>query len=48
MKVIIVGDGIGGTATALALNQVELEPIVYERTRELRESDYLLVKALLI
>jgi len=36
-KIIIVGGGIGGTATALALWRAGLEPIVYERTPELRE-----------
>lgn len=36
-KIIIVGGGIGGTATALALQRAGLEPIVYERTPELRE-----------
>ncbi len=36
-KVIIVGGGIGGAATALALSHAGLEPVVYERTKELRE-----------
>lgn len=37
MKVIIIGGGIGGAATALALSQAGLDPIVYERTKALRE-----------
>ncbi|ACK67899.1 monooxygenase FAD-binding [Rippkaea orientalis PCC 8801] len=36
-KIIIIGGGIGGTATALALNQAGFEPVVYERTQVLRE-----------
>lgn len=36
-KIIIIGGGIGGAATALALHQVSLEPVVYERTQVLRE-----------
>ncbi|MBR8834543.1 MAG: FAD-dependent monooxygenase [Stigonema ocellatum SAG 48.90 = DSM 106950] len=36
-NIIIVGGGIGGAATAVALHQAGLEPIVYERTSELRE-----------
>ena len=36
-RVIIIGGGIGGAATALALSRAGLEPIVYERTKELRE-----------
>lgn len=36
-KIIIVGGGIGGAATALALNQAGFEPAVYERTQVLRE-----------
>ncbi|BAU12670.1 monooxygenase FAD-binding protein [Leptolyngbya sp. NIES-3755] len=36
-KIIIVGGGIGGAATALALSRVGIEPIVYERTQTLRE-----------
>jgi 2-polyprenyl-6-methoxyphenol hydroxylase-like FAD-dependent oxidoreductase len=36
-KIIIVGGGIGGTATALALHQAGFEPIVYERAKALRE-----------
>jgi len=37
-KIIIIGGGIGGVAMALALSCInELELIVYERTKELRE-----------
>lgn len=36
-KIIIIGGGIGGTATALALNHEGFEPVVYERTQVLRE-----------
>ncbi len=36
-KIIIVGGGIGGAATALALHRAGFEPVVYERTKELRE-----------
>ncbi|MCU0566788.1 MAG: FAD-dependent monooxygenase [Oculatellaceae cyanobacterium Prado106] len=36
-KIIVVGGGIGGAATALALSQSGLEPAVYERTSALRE-----------
>ncbi len=36
-KIIIVGGGIGGAATALALTRAGFEPVVYERTKELRE-----------
>lgn len=36
-RVILVGGGIGGAATALALSRQEFEPVVYERTKELRE-----------
>ncbi|BAY42878.1 monooxygenase FAD-binding protein [Scytonema sp. HK-05] len=36
-KIIIIGGGIGGAATALALHRVGFEPVVYERTKELRE-----------
>ncbi|MEH1841399.1 MAG: FAD-dependent monooxygenase [Nostoc sp.] len=36
-KIILVGGGIGGTATALALYRAGFEPIVYERTATLRE-----------
>lgn len=37
-KIIIVGGGIGGAATALTLSRAGLEPVVYERTKELREA----------
>ncbi|MGV0105077.1 FAD-dependent monooxygenase [Nostoc sp. DSM 114160] len=36
-KIILIGGGIGGTATALALYRAGFEPIVYERTATLRE-----------
>lgn len=36
-RVIIIGGGIGGAATALALSRAGFEPVVYERTKELRE-----------
>lgn len=36
-KIIIVGGGIGGAATVLALHQAGFEPIVYERSNALRE-----------
>ena len=36
-KIIIIGGGIGGAATALALNQAGFEPVVYERAQVLRE-----------
>ncbi|KYC41083.1 hypothetical protein WA1_23490 [Scytonema hofmannii PCC 7110] len=36
-KVIIIGGGIGGAATALALLRAGFEPVVYERTKELQE-----------
>lgn len=36
-KIIIIGGGIGGAATALALSRAGLEPVVYERTKQLRE-----------
>jgi hypothetical protein len=37
MKVVIVGAGIGGLTTALALHEIGVEAEVYERARELRE-----------
>lgn len=37
MKIVIVGGGIGGLATALALHEAGVEAEVYEQTRELRE-----------
>ena len=36
-KILIIGGGIGGTATALALNRLGIECSVYERTKVLRE-----------
>ncbi|BAZ37612.1 monooxygenase FAD-binding protein [Calothrix sp. NIES-4101] len=36
-KIIIIGGGIGGAATALALHQAGFEPMVYEKTPTLRE-----------
>ncbi len=37
-RIIIIGGGIGGAATALALSRNGcVEPVVYERTKELRE-----------
>jgi 2-polyprenyl-6-methoxyphenol hydroxylase-like FAD-dependent oxidoreductase len=36
-KIIVVGGGIGGSAAALALSRQGFEPVVYERTKELRE-----------
>ncbi|MBV9388637.1 MAG: FAD-dependent monooxygenase [Chroococcidiopsidaceae cyanobacterium CP_BM_ER_R8_30] len=36
-KIIIVGGGIGGAASALALHQAGFEPVVYERAPHLRE-----------
>ena len=36
-KIIIVGGGIGGAATALALNRAGFDVSVYERAQELRE-----------
>lgn len=36
-KIIIIGGGIGGAATALALSQRGFEPVIYERTQALRE-----------
>jgi len=36
-KIVIVGGGIGGAATALALYHAGFDVMVYERTPELRE-----------
>lgn len=36
-RVIIIGGGIGGAATALALQQAGFEVVVYERTKALKE-----------
>jgi FAD binding domain len=37
MRAIIIGGGIGGLAAAVALRQVGIEAVVYERATELRE-----------
>src|SRR5215471_3147200 len=37
MKIIIVGGGIGGLATALALHRVGIDVDIYEQAEELRE-----------
>jgi 2-polyprenyl-6-methoxyphenol hydroxylase-like FAD-dependent oxidoreductase len=36
-KILVIGGGIGGAATALALHRAGLEPVLYERTEKLRE-----------
>lgn len=36
-KIILIGGGVGGAATALALHHAGFEPVVYERTQQLRE-----------
>ena len=36
-KIIVIGGGIGGSATALALNRQGFNPVVYERVKELKE-----------
>lgn len=36
-KIILIGGGIGGAATAFALHRAGFEPIIYERTQQLRE-----------
>ncbi|BAY60518.1 monooxygenase FAD-binding protein [Calothrix brevissima NIES-22] len=36
-KILIIGGGIGGAATALALHQAGFDVTVYERTFELKE-----------
>lgn len=36
-KIIIIGGGIGGVATALALHRAGIEATVYERTHQIRE-----------
>lgn len=36
-KIIIIGGGIGGAATALALNHAGFDVSVYERAQELKE-----------
>ena len=37
MRAIIIGGGIGGLSTAVALGRAGIEPAIYERTGELRE-----------
>jgi 2-polyprenyl-6-methoxyphenol hydroxylase-like FAD-dependent oxidoreductase len=37
MQIVIIGGGIGGAASALALHRAGFEPVVYERTKELTE-----------
>ena len=36
-KILVIGGGIGGAATALALHRKGFYPVVYERVRELKE-----------
>ena len=36
-KIILIGGGIGGAATAASLHRKGFEPVVYERVKELRE-----------
>ena len=36
-KIIVIGGGIGGAATAASLHHNGFEPVVYERVKELRE-----------
>src|SRR5439155_5221083 len=43
MRAVVVGAGIGGLATAIALEQAGVEPIVIERAPELREAGFGLV-----
>jgi 2-polyprenyl-6-methoxyphenol hydroxylase-like FAD-dependent oxidoreductase len=43
VRVVIVGAGIGGLATAIALEQAGIEPIVIERVPELQEAGFGLV-----
>jgi 2-polyprenyl-6-methoxyphenol hydroxylase-like FAD-dependent oxidoreductase len=43
MRAIVVGAGIGGLATAIALEQVDVEPIVIERSPRLHEAGFGLV-----
>jgi 2-polyprenyl-6-methoxyphenol hydroxylase-like FAD-dependent oxidoreductase len=43
MRAIVVGAGIGGLATAIALDQASVEPIVIERAPQLREAGFGLV-----
>ena len=37
MRAIVVGGGIGGASAAIALRQVGLEAVVFEKAGELRE-----------
>ena len=37
MRAIVVGGGIGGLSAAIALRQVGLEAVVFEKAGELRE-----------
>ncbi|MDQ3890421.1 MAG: FAD-dependent monooxygenase [Actinomycetota bacterium] len=43
MRAVVVGAGIGGLATAIALERARREPIVIERAPELREAGFGLV-----
>jgi 2-polyprenyl-6-methoxyphenol hydroxylase-like FAD-dependent oxidoreductase len=43
MRAVVVGSGIGGLATAIALEQAGVEPIVIERAPELHEAGFGLV-----
>jgi len=36
-KALIIGAGIGGLAAAIALRQVGVEPVAFERSGEMRE-----------
>ena len=36
-KIVLIGGGIGGAATALALHRKGFYPVVYERVKELKE-----------
>ncbi len=37
MKLLIIGGGIGGLVTALALDQAGIEVEIFEQSQELRE-----------
>ena len=37
MRVLVIGGGIGGMATAIALEQAGLDPVIYEQSPELVE-----------
>ena len=43
MRAVVVGAGIGGLATAIALEQAGVEPIVIERAPQLHEAGFGLV-----